>query len=132
MESKLFGIGSALCLSILEVLLECLSCLFLECDIFFVQDHDLGQLAALLKILNEELQNNKENNEEYYSIPKIKRIGETDEDEVKPEKAKKSKEIKETKNTYKGDIRKLIKTLTIQVGIKLNALAKISVSLFSS
>lgn len=33
--------------------------------------------AALLKILNEELKNNKENNEEYYSIPKIKRIGET-------------------------------------------------------
>ncbi len=53
--------------------------------------------AALLKILNEELQNNKENNEEYYSIPKIKRIGETDEEEVKPEKTKKSKETKETK-----------------------------------
>ena len=57
--------------------------------------------AALLQMLNDEIKNNKENNEEYYSVPKIRKIGEDSNSEEKKEVTHK-KEVKEIKETKKN------------------------------
>jgi DNA processing protein len=61
---------------------------------------------ALLKKLNDELNNNAEQNSDYYSVPKIKKMGETakadTENKSKPEETKSSKTVELDESALEG------------------------------